>query len=307
MTTVNLVPARGVARLIWRTAGATIVFAGLALSAVAGYTAHRLAIPEKPPLAGTPGDIGLAYEDVVFRSRDGLTLRGWYLAAQPSESNRTVILVHGQNNNRGDAYIRLIPLAGDLTRKGYNVLAFDLRAHGESEGTYRTFGDLERRDLKGAVDYLVSRGAPAEWVGAIGFSLGAATVLMTAPEEPRIRAVVADSSYADFRELLDANLDEHSGLPEFMSPLIILVAKAFIGDMDAVKPERVIDDIAPRPLLIVHGTVDDTVPLEHAYRLAAAHPPAELWILEGVNHVAAYKTDPQQYVGRVLATFARAQ
>lgn len=292
------------ASLVWGIFAAAAVAVGV--PAIGAYTAHRLAIADRPPVVGNPGDLGLAYEDVSFRARDGLLLRGWYVPAQPVEASKTVVILHGQNANRADGYIKLLPLTADLVRSGYNVLGYDSRGHGQSEGAYRTFGDKERHDLKGAIDFLEARGDPGRWVGVIGFSLGAGTAMMTAPEEPRIRAVVADSGYADIGELVQDALPGQSGLPPVFTPVVIQVAKLFVGDVDAVKPERVIGRIAPRPMLIVHGAVDDTVPLTHAYRLARAYPEAELWVLDGVNHVAAYANQPREYLRRVLATFARA-
>ncbi|MDA8216535.1 MAG: alpha/beta hydrolase [Dehalococcoidales bacterium] len=86
------------------------------------------------------------------------------------------------------------------------------------------------------------------------------------------------------------------------------MAKVLLGmDVDAIRPENNLANLDPRPLLIIHGTADGTVPVAQAYRLAAAYPKASLWILDGVDHVQAYKTQPEEYPRRVEETFAAAQ
>ena len=279
--------------------------AALAVPGAAAYAALSLTRPRRRPLTLTPAALALAYEDVTFPSRDGLALRGWYLPAQPVEAARSVVIVHGRNGNRADPTIGLVPLARDLVARGYNVLAFDLRGHGESAAGRLAFGHYERHDLLGAVDHLIARGRPGRWVGAVGFSLGASTALLAAADDPRLAAVVADGSFAALRDVLEQHLPTHSHLPPAFTPLMLLLAKWLLGlDVDAVVPERAVPGIAPRPLLIVHGGEDDTVPVAHARRLAAANPHATLWLVAGANHVRAYLTDPQEFLRRVEETFA---
>ena len=129
----------------------------------------------------------------------------------------------------------------------------------------------------------------------------------TAGDE-RIRAVVSDSGYAEMRELVEGALPGASGLPAFFTPVTLTVAKSLLGlDVDEIRPENAVGNLAPRPVLIIHGTADATVPVAHAYRLASACPGASLWTLPGVEHVGALATEPAEYLRRVEETFARAQ
>ena len=144
---------------------ALVVAAGV--PAIGGVTAYSLSRVERHLPNNTPADFGLAFEDATFPSQvDGLRLRGWFMPAQPQEAARTAILLHGQHGNRGDAEIGFLPLAAQLVRDGYNVFTFDLRGHGESEGSHRSFGLLERRDLSGAIDYLQGRGQAGSGSGS---------------------------------------------------------------------------------------------------------------------------------------------
>ena len=101
-----------------------------------------------------PEAAGLAFEDVRFASSAGyLWLRGWFLPS--GRSARTVIIAHGYNNHRlGE--VPSLSLAAALVEQGYNVLAFDFRASGHSDGNLVSLGQYERYDLLGALDYLDS-------------------------------------------------------------------------------------------------------------------------------------------------------
>jgi fermentation-respiration switch protein FrsA (DUF1100 family) len=94
-------------------------------------------------------NLGLAYEEVSFQSRDGLELSGWYM---PSANGADVILSHGFSANR----LSMIPFARVLNEHGYGVLLYDLRAWAQ-QGNLCTWGWLESNDLLGALDYLIKR------------------------------------------------------------------------------------------------------------------------------------------------------
>jgi dipeptidyl aminopeptidase/acylaminoacyl peptidase len=102
-------------------------------------------------------------QEVVFRSPDGLTLRGWY---QPSRNRAAVLLVHGAGENR----LWWLDEAEALARRGFGVLLYDSRAHGESEGGLQSWGEHEQLDVIGALDFLSARPDvdPAR-LGAEGF------------------------------------------------------------------------------------------------------------------------------------------
>ena len=74
-------------------------------------------------------------------------------------------------------------------------------------------------------------------------------------------------------------------------------------DLDAARPVDEVGHIAPRPLLIIHGTADMLIPLIHAEQLKAADPAAELWEVPGAKHGGAYTTQPQQYLEKVTGFF----
>ncbi|MBE3575812.1 MAG: alpha/beta fold hydrolase [Firmicutes bacterium] len=154
-----------------------------------------------PPSKATPADLGLAAEDVYFRTTDGLRISAWFVPAKPAAAQAgrvrgTVILVHGWGGDlgtKGD----LLGHAQFLSENGYNALPLDLRAHGESDGKKISFGLDEARDVLAAIQYLRARPDTAGGnIALMGFSMGASTVIMAAAQSKDVACVIANSGYA---------------------------------------------------------------------------------------------------------------
>ena len=279
----------------------------VAYSVASAYLTGLATTAERHPADGAPSDLGLDYEPVSFVSPlDQVVLRGWYL---PAGGQRVIIFVHGIHGNRWDTFHHIDDLIARHVRAGYDVLTFDTRAHGESDGDRFTLGWKERYDMSAAVNFVVQRGIPPGRVGVWAQSLGTASALLAAPELPQVAALITDSALADARLLIDSELHLRTGLPEIFAPGITLVGGPLYGiDLDAIPPEKAVARIAPRPILFIHGDADTRIPPEHSRRLlAAAHnPAAELWIVPGAGHVQSFATEPDAYAARVLSVFGRA-
>ncbi|CAA9583571.1 MAG: hypothetical protein AVDCRST_MAG88-3640, partial [uncultured Thermomicrobiales bacterium] len=222
---------RGPRRLLLLVVLAVMLVA-LVYASLSVYMAATLTRVSRQAPGTDPRALGLQVEDVAFRSQeDGLTLRGWFLPApNPAGGppvDRLIVVVHGRNGVRDDASIGLLPIARALLGAGYNVLLFDLRGHGESEGERYSLGWYERRDVKGALDWAEGRGFSR--IGIYGFSMGGATVLLTAAEDPRPAAVAVDGAYADLAELLAVQVPKQSGLPPVFTPGVILAVRLLYG------------------------------------------------------------------------------
>lgn len=239
-----------------------------------------------PPSDGPPSDVTV--EAVAFSSRaDGTRLAAWVIR---SVGDRAVILIHGIDS---DAWAGAAPeLVRAYRDAGFDVLLFDLRAHGHSDGRRIGLGALERGDVDAAVDLLLDRGIPRGRIGLHGTSYGAAMALLAAAEIPEIGAVIADSAYADIRDLIATEVGRRTHVPGFiadwlMRPGIEVAARLLYGlDLAAVAPDRAVSRITPRPVLLIHGAQDPVIPLDHATRLKNHAPAAaaELWILDGKGH-----------------------
>lgn len=296
-------PRRPSARLL-TTLGA---LAGLALAlylAVASVAALTLTTPRRTLGRETPAAVGLSYENVRFPARDdGLTIAGWYVPRQGAR--RALVLVHGKDNSRAkwvrDEWRPLVPA---LNGRGFAVLLIDLRGHGGSADARYSFGLNERRDVEGAVDWLRQQGFAAGQIGVLGVSMGAASGILAAADDPDIGALVADCSYAEILPVIEQEWRGASGLPDALLPGTLLVSRLLLGvNLADARPVDLVGRIAPRPLLLIHSTGDTLIPAAHADRLLAAAPGAQLWKVPGAAHGESFKAQPQEYTRRVLSFF----
>jgi len=256
---------------------------------------------DHPQFNDDPGTYGLAFEDVRFKSRvDGLQIAGWYIPNP--DADRAMILVHGRDASKQNAISGEFPrLAAELHRAGLAVLMIDLRGHGESEGKRYTFGVHERRDVLGAVDFLVERGFAPSQIGMLGISLGGAAVIGAAVEEAAIGAVVVDSIFADIKRLIHPKWKAESGLPLFFLPGVFLMWQLLIGfDLRQVNPVDDLAKIPPRPILVLHSQTDEKVDVAHAYAIKEAVPEVKMVIFEDSEHAELFRDKPEAYIEALI-------
>jgi uncharacterized protein len=271
-----------------------VLYAGIAL-----VTADRLTRPTTHALAIDPRRVSADARPWSTRTRDGITLRGWYL---PTEERRhLIVLVHGL----WSSWLEMASLGRDLHRRGFDVLLFDLRGHGQSDPSRLYLGRRERADLRAVLSWARTEGFTPDRVGWLGYSMGGSTVLMEAARNPQIQAAVIDSPYGDLPKLLNSQLSRHSGLPSWFNPGILLAARVAFGvRTDDLVPIRFARAWGERPLLLIHGESDTIVPVSQAYELAHAVGGSCLTVtLPGVDHVQAYQSDPEGYVSTVGTFF----
>ena len=276
--------------------------AGLTL-AFSAYMAHKITSPRRiAPIAAR--EIEPWLEEITFRTADGLTLHGWFL---PHDRPRAALVIaHGYAMGRGE----LLDLARDLRALGYAVLLFDFRAHGASEGLRSTIGYREAGDVAAAARFLHEQPMLAGCaIGAVGLSMGAVAAIGAAVEEPLIAAVVVDSGYATLGAIAAGGLRLLFHLPAFpFAPLVIRFGEALTGDkIGAAGPIDLVGQIAPRPLLFIHGAVDRLIPLANARALhAAAGEPKALWIVPDTGHASAFHHARDEYLRRLDHFFSDA-
>jgi dipeptidyl aminopeptidase/acylaminoacyl peptidase len=251
----------------------------------------RVGALQKPlqEIAGTPADVGVAYEDVTLTTSDGLKISGWYL---PGNRPYGVVVVHGIWANKQ----AVLPAAVMLSEAGYHVLTIDLRGHGLSEGERQSYGYYEALDVIAGVDYLMAR-SEIENVGVMGYSLGGAAVVRATALDERIKALVVESSFS-----------QHTGLPSWpLAPILVKAAERELGlSVEQINSKEALATMKPRPVMIIHGEEDQLFPVSHAYEMyEAAQEPKELWIIKGLTHDYPIK-QRNEYQKRVLAFFEKA-
>ncbi len=234
-----------------------------------------------------------------------LHLAGWYLPV--SKPVGAIVLVHGKDCCRGDELnTDTYALVQALRTRGFSTLLIDLRGHGESEGSRMTYGLRERHDVLGAIDWLVSRGYPAGKIGLFGASMGGACALAAAAQELAVGALVTDSAFADFDDMMHRKFRKLTGLPNLFLPGALLVGRLVLREnLRLNKPVRDAVHMVGRPVLVIHSDSDQFVPLDHAQAIAIASA-AQLWVTKGPHHMASFRQDPTLYCGRVSAFFSKA-
>lgn len=258
----------------------------------------------------SPGDAaalaksgGATWQTAQITAADGAVLDGW-LFTPPKPNGAAVILLHGVNNSR----LGMSGQARFLLRDGYTVLLPDIRGHGLSGGAILTYGIRESGDVHAWVDWLLAP-RPGYRLYGLGASLGAAILLQSLAVEPRFRAMVADSPFADFREVALDRMSQDSGFPRpAFQPVVaggFLYARMRYGiDMRHASPAAVVRSTHV-PVLLIHGLLDTNIPISHSRELHAANPTdTVLWEVEGAHHVDSLSTAPAEYQRRVREWFA---
>jgi alpha-beta hydrolase superfamily lysophospholipase len=227
----------------------------------------------------------------------GVTLRGWRCHAAAAR-RATIVYLHGVADNRGSG-------AGVVERfggHGFDVIAYDSRAHGDSDGDACTYGFFEKRDLKQVLDTV----APGPIV-LIGTSLGAAVALQEAADDRRVTAVIAAETFSDIRTVASerAPFVFTAGTIELAFRLAEQQAGFRAVDVSPVSAATRIDV----PVLLVHGAADTETPPDHSRRvLAALAGPKRLILVPGARHNESLRgeiwTEIERWLDDVLASVA---
>jgi pimeloyl-ACP methyl ester carboxylesterase len=249
-----------------------------------------------------PADLPFKVEETAFTSEDGLTLAGWYV---PPQNGVMVILLHGYGGNR----TAMIWHAQQLTAAGYGVLMYDERASGESEGTYRSYGWEDLRDVGGAIRFLSAHKDTGDGrIGIAGCSIGGQIALQSAAQYPQIEAVWADGPGSVRAQDIPPS---HNILMEVViaaNYMVDWLSEAKLG-IEAPPPMiEVIDEIAPRPIMLVGGGQpksffgsegDFFLPRYAKY----AGSNAQTWVIPEATHCDGPARRPGEYATRMIGFF----
>ena len=260
------------------------VLVGTSLLTLVGPAVGELVatLPPAYPRRGfdSPAELSLYYEDVSFPTVDGLNLRGWFIPADQSDAPAIVYAPATAHDQRSG--LSLVPA---FHASGYHVLLFSYRGHALSEGDSWgfTYGDAESKDVDAAVDFLYEKKG-IHRIGAIGHSVGAVSSILSAARTPHIGAVVAVAPFNCVAEVWRTNRPPL--VPRFVLDLTLWLTEKRKGfNSDDICPVEVVHRIAPRPLLLIHGTGDRRITEPQVRRLfAAAQEPKALWLVEGASH-----------------------
>lgn len=252
--------------------------------------------PPKFKTKVSPTTYELKYENVSFTTSDGLKLKGWFI---PNNKSDAVIIVgHGYPFDKAN-----ILQATHFLAEKYNLLLFDFRYFGESEGRYTTGGTKESKDVLAAIEFLKSEKNFTKF-GAIGFSMGGAAILMS--ESKDLKAVVIDSTYANMDLILERLYGFFPGflklpfvwLTKFYGLLFFKINANEISPLNSIKTFGM-------PILLIHGEKDSQVSVKNAHLLYenSNKNKTELWIVPDADHGMSFAVNPEEYKKEVFEFF----
>jgi uncharacterized protein len=309
----NLTTARKANWLRWAglialgTAGSLTLAIGAASYPLSGLLIRprlkRLSQLKSPHLRHLIRRNGIEFEDIIIASFDGTRLYGWWIAAAVDAP--TIVVLHGVKKNRTD----VLRAALVLRRAGFNVLVFDGRGHGDSEGRYVTYGFYERRDVEMAIEWLVAeKQINRDNVGIAGESMGAAIALQVAAHNPWIGAVWADSPFASLRRVAEEFVQRVTRLPgAVVNPVLwtTLQVANYRGKFNV----KTVDPLALAvrikcPVSLVHGTADQLISTAHSKIIfEALTGDKEIWFVEGARHARSVRHAKREYSERLTRFF----
>jgi uncharacterized protein len=273
--------------------------------------------------AGTPLSLlDTPYQNVSFRATDGTKLAGWWIPANRTQrtddrhpaqdwGNRTIILCHGFGADKA-ADLRM---ARDMVPNGYNVLAFDFRAHGQSGGQFTTFGALERQDVLGAVRWVkANHPQESKKIFGLGESMGAAALINAAADQSdegqSIDAIAVFAPFDRLTTLLKGAADSHyAPAAGWLAANVCLpVASVQFGtNLFAFTPAAAVQSLWPRPILVLASDQDRGVDIHRCRALydQSLQPKFRYWAEKGSREALLFADDDAALAVRIFFETSR--
>jgi len=297
----------------WRVIRAVVISYVLLCTVLAvflgevAFRPQRVSVDKRHSAEAIAARFGAALQDVSISTRDGVQLRGWF--ATPANANGDgVILLHGVGDNREG----MGGFAELFLSKGYTVLLPDSRGQGENGGQYPTYGVKETDDVHRWFEWLAAQQHP-RCIFGMGESMGAAIVLQAVREETRFCAVVAESSFASFRQIAYLRVGQFVGTGTWFGKVALRPAVELAFLYGRITRGVLLTDASPEeavvgsrvPILPIHGLADNNIPFQQSESIRS-HNPADvmLWEVPGAGHCGAVSVVPQEFDNRVLGWFS---
>lgn len=258
---------------------------------------QKLKIPQ-------PSDYQLKTEKISIKTNDGFYLAGYLIRTDSVNQKGTIILVHGIRAYKE----HFLPVCKMLADNGFNSVIIDLRAHGESEGKYCSFGFKEKYDLVILMDSLCKIESISKNFGIWGQSLGASVALQTMAIEKRIKFGIIESAFSDFRTIVNDYAKNTIG---FSWPILndyLIWRSENIADFNAndVKPYESAKQIT-QPVLMVHGKLDKRIKIEYGLQNFNNLSSIDKEFIEISNgtHLNIWQISGNEYFNKVLGFLNR--
>lgn len=277
-------------RRCWRQcwiAGGLLLIGYIMVCLLLRWGQTRLMFFPSSSLKATPETVGLAYEDIWLSMPLG-NVHGWWIPAAPNAP--VVLYFHGNGSNLGD----LVSRAERLHRLGIAVLLIDYRGYGRSQGAFPS-EDSVYEDATAAWHYLTqTRQIAPEKIVLYGQSIGGAVAIEMAIRHPEAAGVIVESSFTSMRAMIGQTLPA-----SFLLPLDWLLTQHF----DSLSKVGLLQV----PILLIHGTADETIPASMSQDLWAVAPyPKQLLLIPGADHNNVARLGGEHYLQPVQAFIEQA-
>lgn len=240
----------------------------------------------------------LMKETVQIRSPFGYTLHGYFIPN--GQAKKAVILVHGVTNS----HVGTIKYSKLFLKRGFHVLMYDQRRHGNSGGSNTTYGWYEKFDLQACVDWAVDRCGKDCIIGIFGESMGAAVALQYAAIDHRASFYIVDCPYSSIGEQLLYRLKCDYHLPAFpLYYLAVLICRLRAGFwIQHVSPIKDMTSFET-PALFIHGQEDSYIPKDMSIRMVDMKPgKKKLYLAPNAGHAQSLWKNPEEY-DRIVGEF----
>ena len=237
-------------------------------------------------------------EEISVASLDNLTLKGYYVMPLDCNPKATIILVHGIGSNKEYH----LGLAEKLAKVGFASVLFDNRAHGESEGTYCTYGFFEKNDISKIIDYVqIDNKTP---VGIWGNSLGGAIAIQALAKDKRLQFGVIESTFTSLQQIVyDYQARYTKGIA---LPWICDISLKEAGEIATFPPQKVKQIEAVKkitqPVIISHGDADANISFNYGKSLFnnLASEKKHFITIEGADHYNVSRIGGDAYFREVI-------
>ncbi|HLP28578.1 MAG TPA: alpha/beta fold hydrolase [Candidatus Didemnitutus sp.] len=244
----------------------------------------------------------------TFRTDDSTLIEIRVIRPIGVEPAGRVFVIHGIASQKEGG----LGAAAWSLQQGFEVVMFDQRGHGRSSGSTCSYGYRESMDLLAIMRSLkpLPQNRP---VILWGNSMGAVTAILAADLDGRsthriVDLVIEESGYSDVWSLTEDLVKSKTGFHiPFVGRWATERSCEVLGiDPDSITPMNVVSGLKC-DLLVLHGAMDERVPLAHGERIAQAMSPSpyqrEFVVFSNAGHVGLRDSDPQRYDAAIQRAF----
>lgn len=232
-------------------------------------------------------------DEYTVITKDGIKLQVYYFK-NLIDTNKYIVMSHGHTYTHHGC----IKYARMMMEKGYNIITYDQRYHGNSTGKYTSLGYHEKDDLKEIIDDTYTRFGEDIYLGTYGESMGAATVLLEAEKDDRVQFVFSDCAFKNLDVLIDEILQNHKFYPRKLFKAVSNLFFKFITGTryTGISPISAIQSLRI-PIFFAHGEADGFIQYKHSVDLFESYPgPKEIFIAgNDAKHAGSYVKDTKNY------------